>query len=150
MDLISFLKESLRIEGITRDPTVEELLVTEQFLQLRCITLPAVVNLVNVYAPGARLRDVIGLNVMVGNHVPPRGGPHIRMHLEDLLNDIRFKKHTPYSAHVAYETLHAFSDGNGRSGRAVWAWMMLRAGSDIPLGFLHQWYYQSLDNGRKL
>jgi len=149
MNLESFVRESLAIEGITRDPTPAELAVTEQFLQLRRLLLPAVVNLVNVYAPGARLRNVVGMNVMVGRHVPPRGGPHIWKQLEDLLDDIALEKHTPYSAHVAYETLHPFMDGNGRSGRAIWAWMMLRDGSDIPLGFLHHWYYQSLAESRR-
>ena len=150
MNLSAFVQESNAIEGITRDPTPAELIVTEQFLQLRCLILPAVVNLVNVYAPGARLRDVVGLNVMVGRHGPPRGGPHIRQQLEYLLADIDRGKHTPYSAHATYETLHPFMDGNGRSGRAVWAWMMYRAGRDpFAMEFLRRWYYDSLNESRR-
>lgn len=50
-----------------------------------------------------------------------------------------------YRCHVVYETLHPFTDGNGRSGRAVWLRQMgwiVRA----PLGFLHHFYYQTLQN----
>jgi hypothetical protein len=33
------------------------------------------------------------------------------------------------------------TDGNGRSGRALWLWCMR---GRAPLGFLHQFYYQTL------
>jgi hypothetical protein len=77
----------------------------------------------------------------VGRHLPPRGGPEIRNHLLDLLlNDDL----SAYEQHVAYEVLHPFTDGNGRSGRALWAWRV----RDFPLGFLHTFYYQTLDSSR--
>jgi Fic family protein len=54
---------------------------------------------------------------------------------------------SPFAAHVRYEHLHPFTDGNGRSGRAIWAWQMLYQGrGEIPLGFLHHFYYQSIQN----
>lgn len=40
-------------------------------------------------------------------------------------------------------------DGNGRSGRAIWAWMRLKENRDpFQLGFLHSFYYESLENYR--
>lgn len=55
---------------------------------------------------------------------------------------------TPYDVHQQYETLHPFTDGNGRSGRALWLWQMIRDGQRAQLGFLHTWYYQSLREAR--
>jgi hypothetical protein len=49
----------------------------------------------------------------------------------------------PLEAHVRYETLHPFTDGNGRTGRALWYWMMVGS-SRADLGFLHAFYYQTL------
>jgi len=37
-------------------------------------------------------------------------------------------------------------DGNGRTGRAIWAWQMQRLGRDpFALPFLHRFYYQTLE-----
>lgn len=95
------------------------------------------------------LRTSVGMDVRVGNHYPPSGGPHIRSDLEELLTPIVAGAWTPYAGHVAYEKLHPFLDGNGRSGRALWAWHMLQDGLDpFGLGFLHRFYYQALDASR--
>lgn len=47
----------------------------------------------------------------------------------------------PWEVHIAYEMLHPFTDGNGRSGRMLWAWQM----RNFPLDFLHTFYYQTLN-----
>jgi len=40
-------------------------------------------------------------------------------------------------------------DGNGRSGRAIWAWQMLGDEQDpFAIPFLHRFYYQTLDASR--
>ena len=148
VNIRQFVRESNLIEGIKRSETDKEAQVTEVFLRLSVICTDDLWNLVKVYAPGHRLRDVVGLNVRVGRHVAPPGGPDIRGGLEVLLEDISTGVCTdPYLAHCAYLTLHPFTDGNGRSGRALWAWHMYKVGRDpFELPFLHRFYYQALEH----
>lgn len=134
-----FLRESLAIEGIERGPTPAETRATLAFLA-GDLTVDAVLALQAVYAPGKPFRDRVGMDVRVGDHVAPPGNPWMRDHLEHVLNNS-----DPYSGHVAFELLHPFMDGNGRTGRAVWAWLMVHAGRPpFALPFLHRWYYDSL------
>ena len=140
MNLTDFLVESNRIERIMRPPSGAEISATESFLQLKAVTVQDMERLVYAYQPDARLRRVFGMDVRVGKHKPPGGGPHIEKALVELLRNEDCN--TPYIQHLHYEMLHPFMDGNGRSGRALWLWRM---GGSVPLGFLHTFYYQSLE-----
>ena len=143
MNTIDFIRESNRIEGIHRNPTEAEIEEFKRFMCLRRITVNECIAFVNVYQPGARLRVSDWMNVRVGNHKPPRGGLSIIYALQDVLDNL--KKHSPYENHVAFEKLHPFMDCNGRLGRMIWMWQKRTA----PLGFLHTYYYQSLQESRK-
>jgi hypothetical protein len=146
-NLLAFVRESNRIESIHREPTEAELEAHRSLLDCKRVTLHALRAFVQIIAD-APLRDRLGLNVVVGNHRPPVGGPHITDALEKVLQGVNDKHADPYTVHAKYETLHPFCDGNGRSGRALWLYMMVRKGYDGSLGFLHLWYYQSLSHFR--
>ncbi len=147
--LDDFVIESNRIEGIVRDAHdlqfAREVVATQMFVNCDYPTVMDLQSFVTVVTGdlngcgGARLRNKPGLNMQVGDRFPPRGGPEITQALETLLRNL--DRLTPFQAHVEYECLHPFTDGNGRSGRVLWLWMQ---GGKAPLGFLHQWYYQTL------
>lgn len=143
-NLIDFIRESNRIEGINRKPTEREIEAHKVFLRLPVINTESLCDFVAAVQPKAVLRDTQGLDVRVGNHLPPLGGLLIVSALESLLDAINDGEINAYEAHQRYESLHPFTDGNGRSGRVLWLWMMEAA----PLGFLHSWYYQSLSGYR--
>lgn len=142
--LEKFIAESNRIEGIIRRPKLREISAHMTFFDLPALTVADVSQLVHAICQ-APLRLHPHMNVYIGEHTPPRGGPGLVAALDELLDQIHANKLTPHAAHVAYETLHPYMDGNGRSGRAIWAWHMQRAGHDpFARGFLHEFYYQTL------
>lgn len=141
--LIDFVAESNRIEGINgvREGEVEAHL---KFINTATPTIDDLVALVAVLQPNAELRDRVNVSgVRVGNHIAPPSGPEIRANLESVLSIA-----LAFQQHVAYETLHPFTDGNGRSGRALWLHRMIATRGWPDLGFLHTFYYQTLDNTR--
>lgn len=159
-ELRRFVTESNAIEGIRREPTTAEMVAhvrlwdVDRELQVSDLEL-FVAALDDVNHQGL-LRRERGDDVIIGGsaHIPPRGGPRVETRLVEILVDAGFRRTSPYVTHARYEALHPFMDGNGRSGRALWAWQMLWQKWDDSVGlellFLHQWYRQSLEEGRRV
>ncbi len=142
---IDFIRESNRIEGILQEPTPEEVAEFKRFIALDRITITELKQFVSIYAPGHRFRSVKGLNVSVAGYYAPSGGQGMYYKLDEILAFA--ETDGAYKTHVKYELLHPFTDGNGRSGRALWAWQMARQAKDkywLERGFLHTFYYQAL------
>jgi len=144
-----FAKESNRIEGIigSAEQDADHREALDTLLIEPHLNVKTVVEFVQIIQPHAALRERPGMDVRVGNHLPPAGGFRIRGELIILLDRIREDQEDPFILHHQYECLHPFTDGNGRSGRALWLWQMVNHyGYDGSRGFLHEWYYQSLDH----
>lgn len=144
IDLRQFLAESNKIEGIYHIGDNEPR-SAQEFLELEAVSISDLTEFVSVVQPDAILRSQPGVNVTVGGFNPPSGGTHITQFLEMLLTQINAGEISAYRAHLEYERIHPFTDGNGRSGRLLWLWQMMREGLYLPiLGFLHAFYYQTL------
>ncbi len=144
LDLMNFIEESNRIEGITGAPTPAEIGAYEEFLELDELAIIDVEKFVKTIA-AAPIRNKLGMNVRIGNHLPTPGSPKVVEKLSMLLIVANLNLLDAYEIHLRYENLHPFMDGNGRSGRIIWAWMKFRENSDpFRIPFLHRFYYDSL------
>ena len=145
MRIADFVQQSNMIEGIVDvDNQNDDIIRLEKLLSCDKLTI-ARINKFNAYG---ELRDKDNIsNVMVGSHVAPKSGKDIRLKLNDILGSLSVVH--PYQSHQDFESLHPYTDGNGRAGRAIWLWQMTKYHDyDLGLLFLHKFYYQSLEFNR--
>ncbi len=150
LDHMAFLVESNKIEGIEGTSKVQ-IKAFERFMMCDKLFVEDIELLASELHGGkhCELRTEGWQNVRVGGHIAPKGGPLIKHEFKLLLENVNADNIHPYKVHQWYETLHPFTDGNGRTGRAVWVWQMYRYAYWFNGSFLHTYYYQSLDHIEK-
>jgi hypothetical protein len=87
-ELAAFVRETNKIEGITRTPNKREMTAHAELLSKTTLTIADMQLFVTAVQPGAVLRTGAGMNVRVGAHRPPPGGDHILQAFDQLLGSI--------------------------------------------------------------
>lgn len=80
-------------------------------------------------------RDVSKINVSIGNFA---GADFrmVKMFMDNWILD--YKKLEPIEAHIRFEKIHPFVDGNGRTGRMIMWWQELHTGKLPTLFYAHE------------
>lgn len=86
------------------------------------------------------------IQVRVGNHIPPKP-EDVKSEMLRWFKD--YKTLTPKEAHIRFETIHPFVDGNGRVGRMLMWWMERKKGQEATLiKAKDRWRYYQWFKGR--
>jgi hypothetical protein len=116
-----FTRVNYRLAGITREPTEAEVSAHRGLLAINALRVENLELFVHHIAPGASLRTIsdTGRPVEVPN-------VDLRADLSTIVAAARLKSASPDRLHRVYRMLHPFTDANGRCGRALWMWQVMR------------------------
>lgn len=142
--LLDFITESNAIEGINTAISLDQFSKVKAFLNLPSVRLEDIYNIVNIFQPDAKLRELPGMDVEVGDYVAPKGGFDIKIQLGDVLEMTNYNVLSPFANHRTYQIIHPFMDCNGRSGRLLWLWQIINYNHEYAGSFLQTFYYQAL------
>jgi Fic family protein len=94
-------------------------------------------------------RSMSKVNIIVGNYHPPMAYM-VDGRMDNWLLD--YEALGPWEAHVRFEKIHPFVDGNGRTGRMLMWWQEVKLGQEptVIMAADRQAYYRRLEKGRRL
>ena len=161
-DIRKYIKSSNEIEGIYDDEEIEQSLLAwaylEQLTLLRHTDIMRVQKIITLHQdnlqPNQRgwYRGMAGniTNVQVGGRVAPDYSL-----VEDLMRNwlLDVPKMTPLVAHIRFESIHPFVDGNGRTGRMIY-WFICKKRGVKPFRYNadtqkdREAYYRLFENDR--
>ena len=131
-----FLMESNGIEGVYgKQPLLDAIKAWQTLLFEDKLSTLAILNTHRILMANQR-PDIAGhfrrVGVRVGDYIAPNAGS---------LRRLMFMWHNDWAtaktqadikkAHIAFENVHPFEDGNGRVGRIILNWQRVRAGLPI-------------------
>jgi hypothetical protein len=117
-----FVRISNRMAGIDREPTSSEISAHRGLLAANALRVENLEMFVHHVAEGARVRD---------DRSPDEEAPsaaEIKADLATIVLAAQKRATSPQRLHRIYTMLSPFTDGNGRCGRALLMWQIMRAG----------------------
>ena len=120
-----FVRISNRMAGIDREPTPAEISAHRGLLAANALRVENLEMFVHHVAEGARLRDDTSLD----DEAP--SAAEIKADLATIVLAAQKRATSPQRLHRLYTMLSPFTDGNGRCGRALLMWQIMRAGEPV-------------------
>lgn len=138
--LQNFIEESNRIEG--ENTKQYQLNACSAFLSVP-ITAESVKLLHKELSQGRHIKqgEWRDCQVYVGSF-KPMAPEHLELAMMGFFSNLHLWD--SWEAHNRFEKIHPFEDLNGRVGRMIWLHKALEEGYNGSIGFLHKYYYQTL------